>query len=179
MISRARVLVAQLNRGAWLPRRVMINEFEGRSPVAGMPIDVIFVRDDGWTLGAPSHLEAAAARTWADRWAYRLRRTSDRGWVIDDDLMTFVARGLAAQRAVNALTPTYEITDREIHCRLCGSVSFSPDDRVNRYCGRCHLSHDLVAQARRMVASGGSHECSDWRTARGECALCQQGRNAT
>lgn len=59
-----------------------------------------------------------------------------------------------------------------IECSLCGSVSHLPGDVANRYCGRCHLFHEVVAEGRRLLADGGAHECEEWRTFRGRCALC-------
>lgn len=55
------------------PSRVMISEDEGVCCARargeyGITPDIIFIRDDGWTLGAPSNLIAAAERTWADDW---------------------------------------------------------------------------------------------------------------
>jgi hypothetical protein len=34
----------------------------------GAEADVIFIRDDGWTLGAPKALVRAAEATWSDLW---------------------------------------------------------------------------------------------------------------
>jgi len=48
------------------PTRVVINEQgEATTYVRALTeynvnYDVVFIRDDGWTLGAPSHLEAVA-----------------------------------------------------------------------------------------------------------------------
>lgn len=36
--------------------------------------DVIFIRDDGWSLGAPHHLEDVAYKTWSDKWLGFMRR---------------------------------------------------------------------------------------------------------
>jgi len=33
---------------------------------------------------------------------------------------------------------------------------------------------NVVAEARRMVAAGGSHECGEWTVARGVCLLCDR-----
>jgi len=40
----------------------------------GINPDVIFIRDDGWTLGAPSRLEATARRLWQGHWVGILRK---------------------------------------------------------------------------------------------------------
>lgn len=61
------------------PNRVMISDSEGVPPrIArekyGTQPDVIFIRRDGWSLGAPAHLEAAARRTWPESWIGLLRR---------------------------------------------------------------------------------------------------------
>lgn len=62
-----------------------------------------------------------------------------------------------------------------IRCLLCNRVSELPGDVENRYCGRCHLFLDSVAFARRMIAEGGTtHECDEWRTFAGRCALCDR-----
>ena len=77
------------------------------------------------------------------------------------------------------MAPTYELIEAEgvraIRCLLCGAVSANANDRRQRYCGRCHLFHDDVYYLRGLVATRGSgHDCSDWRTARGVCALCDR-----
>lgn len=59
-----------------------------------------------------------------------------------------------------------------IVCRLCGSTSELPGDVEHRYCGRCHLFHDAIAGARTLHRDGATHECGEWRTARGTCAVC-------
>lgn len=62
------------------PDRVVINvDGEARpSRIAreqyGVCPDVIFIRNDGWTLGASSHLEATAKRLWRDQWVGIIRR---------------------------------------------------------------------------------------------------------
>jgi hypothetical protein len=181
----ARQLLDRLNRGTWLPDRVMVDEFKAGRPVAGTLIDVVFIRHDGWTLGARWDLEDAARQTWHDHWTFTLRRTPD-GWRLDDSvrsplerLRDFVARGQAAQRAVDLLTPTYVLhlagapgRPPAIRCLLCGAVSYHRDDIANRYCGACHLPHDLVAEARLGFSAGAGHECADWPTARQTCAIC-------
>jgi hypothetical protein len=74
------------------------------------------------------------------------------------------------------MTRTFEIVlidgARAIRCLLCGSLSVLPGDVVNRYCARCHLFHDSVADCRRAVAAGAGHDCEEWRTGRYVCALC-------
>jgi len=65
-----------------------------------------------------------------------------------------------------------------IECQLCGARSFHPSDIAHRYCGRCHLFHDSVMLARIDLAAIGPvtannhHECEEWKTPRGVCALC-------
>lgn len=62
------------------PDRVVINsEGDGIPPKRawaqhGITPDVIFIRDDGWTLGAPAYLEDVAERLWRDQWVGVLRR---------------------------------------------------------------------------------------------------------
>jgi len=36
----------------------------------GIDPDIVFVRDDGWTLGAPKSLEKIAYKMWENEWAY-------------------------------------------------------------------------------------------------------------
>jgi hypothetical protein len=52
------------------PTRIVINEHgEAVAPSrTTFPPDVIFVRHDGWSLGAPESLVATAERIWADCW---------------------------------------------------------------------------------------------------------------
>ena len=101
-----------------------------------------------------------------------------------DDLEAFVRRGLAAQQAADRLTNptplTYELglhgSRATIRCLLCDAISANPGDVGNRYCARCHLFHDAVANGRRLVALGSfGHTCDDWPTARNVCALCGAG----
>lgn len=55
------------------PQRVMIDEHEARPAKRAAVFhritpEIIFIREDGWTLGAPLRLAAAAERLWADQW---------------------------------------------------------------------------------------------------------------
>jgi len=59
-----------------------------------------------------------------------------------------------------------------ICCLLCGRLSELPGDVANRYCSCCHLFHEAIAEGRRLLAAGGTHECHEWRTWHRECALC-------
>lgn len=66
------------------PTRVLINEeLEARSAprakAIGVVPDVIFVRDDGWSLGAPKRLEQAARSSWQGHWVERWERAGN-GW---------------------------------------------------------------------------------------------------
>jgi hypothetical protein len=45
-----------------------------------VPVDVIFVRDDGWTVGAPIALRAVAQNLWKDHWVREFRRQDDGTW---------------------------------------------------------------------------------------------------
>lgn len=61
------------------PNRVMISLDEAVPPRRaredhGINPDVIFIRGDGWSLGAPAHLETAAERQWADAWVAYIRK---------------------------------------------------------------------------------------------------------
>lgn len=40
----------------------------------GVKPDVIFIRNDGWSLGAPASLEVAASQLWPDAWVGIMRR---------------------------------------------------------------------------------------------------------
>ena len=61
-----------------------------------------------------------------------------------------------------------------ICCRHCDAVSANPRDVEHKYCGRCHLFHELVEECRRAVSTGSAHDCGEWRTGRGRCALCDR-----
>lgn len=55
------------------PDRVMIDEIEGVScrraeENYNVTPDIIFIRNDGWSLGAPWNLRDAAEKTWSDCW---------------------------------------------------------------------------------------------------------------
>ena len=61
------------------PSRVLISPDEGvaSKPARvehGITPDVIFIRHDGWSLGAPSHLEADARKMWEGYWIGILRK---------------------------------------------------------------------------------------------------------
>lgn len=54
------------------PDRVVVNRHgEGRPPrlEPDVPIQVILIRRDGWTLGAPWDLAEVAKRLWVGEWA--------------------------------------------------------------------------------------------------------------
>ena len=64
------------------PNRVMINDDEAVPPMRareeyGVIPDIVFLRDDGWMLGAPESLEAAAHALWKDKWVGFIRRPKD------------------------------------------------------------------------------------------------------
>ena len=40
----------------------------------GIVPDVVFIRNDGWSLGAPAALEGVARSTWANSWIGIMRR---------------------------------------------------------------------------------------------------------
>lgn len=77
-MSRKKNLAATLRAAADIAeagvRRVLVN-IDGDAKNAkdaesryGVTPAQIFVRDDGWSLGAPSGMIAAAYRTWEGRW---------------------------------------------------------------------------------------------------------------
>lgn len=48
-----------------------------------------------------------------------------------------------------------------------------PGDVEHRYCGRCHLFHHVVEEARELYRRfSATHDCGEWRTWRGVCAVC-------
>ena len=55
------------------PDRVMIDEHEAWpakiAEIKGQEPVVIFIRNDGWSLGASKELVHAAERIWRDKWA--------------------------------------------------------------------------------------------------------------
>lgn len=65
------------------PTRVIVNrEGEGISPERaaqrGITSDVIFVRNDGWSLGAPTRFESIARRMY--EWSSIWRKGDDGTW---------------------------------------------------------------------------------------------------
>lgn len=59
--------------------RIMIGPHEAVSPKRAEQMglyypDVGFLRKDGWSLGAPEHLESDAFRMWADEWTHFTRK---------------------------------------------------------------------------------------------------------
>jgi len=62
------------------PDRMVINE-EGEAlpwskarQLYNISPEIIFVRNDGWALGAPRELEKTAFQLWADKWIYFARK---------------------------------------------------------------------------------------------------------
>ena len=62
------------------PRRVMINaagealSSERARNIYGTTPDIIFIRDDEWSLGAPFEFEGIAYKMWQDMWVGYLCR---------------------------------------------------------------------------------------------------------
>lgn len=55
------------------PRRVLVEGGYGELPSRAkkdydIEPDIIFIRNDGWSLGAPDHLADNAEKLWAGRW---------------------------------------------------------------------------------------------------------------
>lgn len=76
-----RVLVNKEGKALPMYRVVKQNAFEETMP------RIVFVRGDGWTLGAPKGLEEVAHALWAKDWVgwtdracQELRPMSDEGW---------------------------------------------------------------------------------------------------
>lgn len=65
------------------PDRVLVNDNGDAVPsqqalvVLKIIPDVVFLRKDGWTLGAPERLETLAFRMWEDEWIGFARTTKD------------------------------------------------------------------------------------------------------
>lgn len=71
------------------PRRVMVAKHIAASPDAaekrfGIKPDVVFVRNDGWTLGAPENLASHAHAQWPETWIAFYRLDDMRVRPIDD-----------------------------------------------------------------------------------------------
>jgi hypothetical protein len=68
-------------RAVFVPDRVLLIEGHavsaGRAAAAGTRIDVIFVRKDGWALGASHDLAQTAYQLWREDWTERWFRYSD------------------------------------------------------------------------------------------------------
>lgn len=62
------------------PSRVILNaegeavSFRRAQETNWITPDVIFIREDGWSLGAPGWLESVAYKMWADEWIGFIRR---------------------------------------------------------------------------------------------------------
>lgn len=58
------------------PTRVIYNyegdatTFERAQALYGITPDIVFMRNDGWSLGAPYHLEGTAYYIWRDQWKW-------------------------------------------------------------------------------------------------------------
>lgn len=63
-----------------IPTRVIYNEHaDATTPerafnLYGVEPDVIFLRHDGWSLGAPKYLEGVAYRVWKNEWTWFARK---------------------------------------------------------------------------------------------------------
>ena len=60
------------------PNRIVINAEGDAVPPdqaikLGITWDVIFVRNDGWSLGAPHHLAEVANSLWVKEWVAQIR----------------------------------------------------------------------------------------------------------
>lgn len=78
------------------PNRVVISArgeatTPGRAQQLHIDSDVIFIRKDGWSLGAPQALAAVAEALWADEWFWILRRNAQRAW--DHEAKPYVKGG--------------------------------------------------------------------------------------
>ena len=68
------------------PDRVVINPHgEAIPPSAAKKAhdvvsDVIYIRDDAWSLGAPKSLDSVAHSLWAGDWIAKMEKTGDGKW---------------------------------------------------------------------------------------------------
>lgn len=69
---RVKELIEQINKSG--PDRILINDFgDATSPKrTNIKPDIIFIRKDSWTLGAPYHLVPLAFGMWEDEWEFIL-----------------------------------------------------------------------------------------------------------
>lgn len=70
-------IVARI-RATRSPTRVVVDEAgtaltPRRARARGIQVDVVFIRSDGWTLGAPRELEETARNLWSNDWVRRIR----------------------------------------------------------------------------------------------------------
>ena len=72
-------LARQLETGEVLPVRVLVSA-DGTATTPGKALkdygvryDVVYVRDDGWTLAAPQALDLVAYALWSDHWLVKVR----------------------------------------------------------------------------------------------------------
>lgn len=54
-----------------------VNSFRARESFNTTP-DIIFIRKDGWTCGAPKRLENVAFNLWKDQWVGYMRKGDTR-----------------------------------------------------------------------------------------------------
>ena len=71
------------------PSRVMVSEFEATRPETakgahGISPDIIFIRDDGWSLGAPKALAEAAEALYPEQWTHVLLRPSTKPYTYQE-----------------------------------------------------------------------------------------------
>lgn len=103
----------------------------------------------------PIHYECAL-RGVAGSVAHQLAQCSCHGGKFEDP--PGLTQREAAQAAATLYSrrllaaPTYELSDIEgypaIRCLLCNKASFSAGDIEHRYCGRCHIFHDVVVPSK-------------------------------
>jgi hypothetical protein len=78
MTTTFEILQALLSRG---PSRVLAADGTAAAPTTGLAgLDVVFVRGDGWSLGAPSSLAEEARKLWADAWVIQIERDGTEWW---------------------------------------------------------------------------------------------------
>lgn len=86
VITEKELAVIRLHFLQYGPSRVLVSEqgmamSPGRAEEAGKGVvDIIFIRDDGWTLGCAERLEAFALATWKKEWVAFARKGSNSEW---------------------------------------------------------------------------------------------------
>ena len=68
------------------PRRVLINQggTAVKPHLAGYEPRIIYIREDGWSLGTSSEFEETARAMWKDDWIGVMRWDDEHGWRLEE-----------------------------------------------------------------------------------------------